>query len=150
MSPSGDMPTSEAREESFTLANIVPQNRDLNEHLWAGIESAVRGLAQRYGAVYVVNGPMFDRAAPPRLHARVAVPSAIYKAVLVPGVGAAACLAPKAPGHRYETLSVDELIQRAELDPFPGEQHTEKRAMIGLPAPRTPHRHARRWSRHDA
>nr|WP_277981558.1 DNA/RNA non-specific endonuclease [Sphingomonas phyllosphaerae] len=99
MSPSGDMPSPEAREESFTLANIVPQDRDLNEHLWAGIEGAVRGLARRYGAVYVVTGQVFDRAAPLRLHDRVALPSAIYKAVLVPGVGAAAYLAPNAPGH---------------------------------------------------
>ncbi|MBB3346042.1 DNA/RNA non-specific endonuclease [Sphingomonas sp. BK069] len=149
MSPSGDMPTPEAREESFTLANIVPQDRDLNEHLWAGIEGAVRGLARRYGAVYVVSGPVFDRAAPPRLHDRVAVPSAIYKAVLVPGVGAAAYLAPNAPGYRYETLSVEELAERVGIDPFPGEPAKEKRAVIELPAPRTPHRHARHRSRHD-
>lgn len=149
MSPSGDMPTPEAREESFTLANIVPQDRDMNEHLWAGIEGTVRGLARRYGAVYVVTGPLFDRAAPPRLHDRVAVPSAIYKAVLVPGVGAAAYVAPNAPGDRYETVSVGELTQRAGVDPFPGEPAEEKRAMIELPATRTTHRHARRWSRHD-
>lgn len=134
MSPSGDMPTPEAREESFTLANIVPQDRDLNEHLWAEIEGAVRGLARHYGAAYVVTDPLFDRAAPPRLHDRVAVPSAIYKAVLVPGVGAAVYLAPNAPGHRYETLSVGELTQRVGVDPFPSEEAAERQIAIKLPS----------------
>lgn len=136
MSPSGDMPSPEAREESFTLANIVPQDRDMNEHLWAGIEGAVCGLARRYGTVFVVTGPVFDRAAPSRLHDRVAVPSAIYKAVLVPGVGAAAYLAPNAPGQRCDTLSVDELAERTGIDPFPGEPAKEKKTAIELSMPR--------------
>ena len=38
MAPAGDMPTDAAQAQSFTLANIVPQNRELNRGLWAAIE----------------------------------------------------------------------------------------------------------------
>lgn len=40
MSPAGDRWNGEAMAESFTAANIVPQNRNNNEHLWARTESA--------------------------------------------------------------------------------------------------------------
>lgn len=144
MSPSGDMPTPEAREESFTLANIVPQDRDLNEHLWADIEGAVRRLARDEGTVYVVTGPVFDGAALPTLHGRVAIPSGIYKAVLVPGRGAAAYLAPNTPGHHVDVISIARLIELTGVDPFPGVAPQLEATTIELPRPRGAHRRARR------
>ena len=42
MAPSGDMPDRQAQQESFSLANIVPQNPDNNRDLWSDIEAAVR------------------------------------------------------------------------------------------------------------
>ena len=42
MAPSGDMPDRQAQQESFTLANIVPQNPNNNRDLWSDIEAAVR------------------------------------------------------------------------------------------------------------
>src|SRR4051794_2404321 len=47
VAPSGDMPTPEAQAESFSLANMVPQDAGSNRCLWEGIESAVRDLATR-------------------------------------------------------------------------------------------------------
>ena len=44
LTPSGDMPTPQAQSESFTLANVVPQNSTLNRGLWENIEVAVRDL----------------------------------------------------------------------------------------------------------
>ncbi len=39
MAPNGDMSTPEAQGESFSLANMVPQDPCNNEVLWEGIES---------------------------------------------------------------------------------------------------------------
>ncbi len=49
MTPSGDMPDPRAQQQSFSLANIVPQAAVLNRGVWAGIETAVRDLAVRQG-----------------------------------------------------------------------------------------------------
>lgn len=143
MSPSGDMPTPEAREESFKLANIMPQDRDMNEHLWADIEGAttgaVRHLARDEGTVYVVTGPVFNGAELPTLHGRVAVPSGIYKAVLVPGRGAAAYVAPNEPGRRVQVISIAQLSVLTGIDPFPGAPPQLKATAIELPSPRAAH-----------
>jgi endonuclease G len=57
MTPSGDMPDANAQQQSFSLANVVPQTAALNRNVWEGIESAVRHLADRQGGLYVVTGP---------------------------------------------------------------------------------------------
>jgi len=49
MSPNHDMPTPSAQGESFSLANIVPQAPKINQNLWEGIESAVRGTVESGG-----------------------------------------------------------------------------------------------------
>jgi endonuclease G len=59
MTPSGDMPNATAQEQSFSLANVVPQTAQLNRGIWEGIETAVRNLAVREGEVYLVTGPAF-------------------------------------------------------------------------------------------
>ena len=46
-------------EQAFSLANIVPQNRNSNRGLWERIERAVRSLAARDGELFVVTGPIF-------------------------------------------------------------------------------------------
>jgi endonuclease G len=51
MSPSGDMPTENAQHESFSLANMIPQNPKNNQILWEGIEEATRALAETDGEV---------------------------------------------------------------------------------------------------
>ena len=59
MTPSGDMPDEHAQQQTFSLANMVPQTAALNRGVWEGIESAVRDLAVRQGELYVVTGPVF-------------------------------------------------------------------------------------------
>ncbi len=56
MAPSGDMPDAQSQQQTFSLANMVPQTPELNRGVWAGIEMAVRHLAQRRGELYVVTG----------------------------------------------------------------------------------------------
>lgn len=99
LAPSGDMPDSEAQQESFSLANIVPQAPELNRGLWEGAESAVRTLAVRRGEIYVVTGPVFEGAQVRALNGRVLIPTSVFKAVLDPRLRrAGAYLAPNVEG----------------------------------------------------
>lgn len=82
MAPAGDMPTAQAMAQSFSLANMVPQNQKQNSGPWSQIEKATRQYASRaQGDVYVITGPVFA-SNPPTIGAnRVAVPSHIFKLV---------------------------------------------------------------------
>jgi endonuclease G, mitochondrial len=76
MSPNGDMSNEIAQKESFSLANIVPQNPCHNESLWEGIETAVRELALET-EIFVVTGPAFLGDEIQTLDQRVFVPTNI-------------------------------------------------------------------------
>lgn len=81
LAPAADMHTPEAMAQSFSLANMVPQDQRHNGGPWAKIESDTRKYIMRaQGDVYVFTGPayggsMVDRAG------RVAVPTHLFKAV---------------------------------------------------------------------
>ena len=61
MAPAGDMPNALAMEQSFTLANMVPQAPEHNRGVWAkSVEAATRKYAAgATGDVYVITGPVF-------------------------------------------------------------------------------------------
>lgn len=134
MAPSGDMPTQAAQQESFSLANIVPQDEVLNRYLWAKVESAVRDLAVREGVVFVVTGPIFDRASGEERGAgRVRVPSGVFKAVLVPGKGAAAYVAENDDTPELRYVSLGQLQDLAGVDAFPSASRGTKVHRLWLP-----------------
>lgn len=136
MSPSGDMATPSSQEESFSLANMIPQNGNNNQHLWVGIEEATRHLAATEGEVYVVTGPLFEGTALERINGRVLVPTAIFKAIYVPSTGlAGAYVTPNAPGMAYSTLSIAELERRSGINLFPSLAASIKSAKMVLPVP---------------
>lgn len=82
MAPAADMPTPAAMSQSFSLANMVPQNQKQNAGPWSKIEQDTRRYALRAkGDVYVITGPVF---APNSLvigSNRVRVPTHIFKLV---------------------------------------------------------------------
>ena len=136
MAPSGDMPDATSQHESFSLANIVPQDRDNNEGLWAGIEAAARRLAARDGELYVVTGPVFAGASLQRLHGRVLVPTSLYKAVYDPLTGqAGAYLVPNAPGKAWQAIPLARLTELAGIDAFPGLPAAVREHAMALPSP---------------
>lgn len=111
MSPNGDMPDRESQHESFALTNMVPQDPNNNRHLWAGIETTTRNMAEQASEAYVVTGPAFLGNVNRIGH--VAVPNYLWKAVYLPRVGgqggsAAAWIAPNAAGKLYEVVSIDD------------------------------------------
>jgi endonuclease G len=136
MTPSGDMPDPHAQQQSFSLANIVPQAPTLNRGVWEGIESAVRQLATRRGELYVVSGPAFQGSQLQSLKGRVLVPTATWKAVYDPqGPGTAAYLCTNVIRSTCTTLSIAALVLTTGVDPFPGVPDGIKQTAMRLPPP---------------
>lgn len=137
MAPSGDMPDAAGQRESFTLANMIPQDPDNNRRLWAGVESAVRDLAVREGEVFVITGPLFQGSTVKSLKGRVAVPTDVFKAVYFPRKGiAAAYLAPNDSSLAYKVVALSELEWLVGFDLFPGLPANVKGYRAKLPEPK--------------
>jgi endonuclease G len=119
MAPSGDMGRAEDDYESFSLANMVPQDGPLNRNGWADLETYVRDLTGKLGETYVVTGPAFEGGRLRRLNGRVLVPSHVWKAVYVPGQGAGAWIVSNDRRRQWEVVSIATLAARIGIDPFP-------------------------------
>lgn len=138
MAPAGDMPTGAAQAQSFSLANVVPQDRGLNRGLWSAIEEDVRRLATRRGALFIVTGPIYSGDAVPSINGRVLVPTQLFKALYDPASGeAGAYLVPNRPGADWRGISLAELRDLSGLDVFPGLPDTAKTRATDLPEPRS-------------
>lgn len=136
LAPSGDMPNDRAQQESFSLANIVPQAPQLNRILWEGMESAIRTLTLSRGELYVVTGPIFEGAELKALNGRVVIPTHIFKAVLDPWrrqAGAYVALNVNDPDWRV--VSIAELQRLTGFDVFPTLPAHAKLTALRLPAP---------------
>lgn len=137
MAPSADMPDRDAQRESFTLANMVPQDAENNRHVWAGIEGAVRKMAQQEGALYVITGPAFIGATVQKV-GNVLVPSHLYKAVYSPARKAgAAWFVENAAGAYYQTMTLAQLEATIGIDLMPSLSQQQKQIMLRLPRVKT-------------
>ena len=94
MAPAADMDSPDAMAQSFSLANMVPQDQTQNAGAWSRIEQDTRKYVMRaQGDVFVFTGPVYDMGekADNSLRTigdgRVAVPDAIYKLVYDPAIG---------------------------------------------------------------
>ncbi|GEP01821.1 DNA/RNA non-specific endonuclease [Methylobacterium haplocladii] len=136
MAPAADMPTPEAQAQSFSLANIVPQDRTANRNVWSGIEERVRRLAIRRGELFVVTGPIFSGTAARAINGRVLVPTQIYKAIYDPARGeAAAYLAGNDATGEWHAVSIAALKEAVGIDVFPGLPDAAKAKAMSLPEP---------------
>lgn len=137
MSPAADMVSREDQNESFSLANMVPQDATLNRGAWADLEGTTRGFAKSYGDVYVVTGPVFSGDKLQRVGGRVFVPTFIYKAVYIPKAGqGSAWWADNATGV-VSVISLSELKARSGIDAFPTLPQNVKDLQVNLPLPHT-------------
>ncbi|MES2128183.1 MAG: DNA/RNA non-specific endonuclease [Pseudomonadota bacterium] len=133
MAPNGDMPDRETQHESFTLANMVPQDAENNRHLWAGIEGAVRGMAKKDGELYVVTGPAFIGGSLQKV-GHVLVPTHLYKAVYSPRQNAGAAWFVENKGDaEVQTISITELEGKIGINLMPALSAQQKQAMLRLP-----------------
>ena len=123
MAPAGDMPTAQAMAQSFSLANMVPQNQKQNSGPWSQIEKATRQYAARaQGDVYVITGPVFANDAPAIGPGQVRVPSHLFKLVYDSSTGKAwAHWQPNDETARAtEPISYEALRQRVGMELLPG------------------------------
>lgn len=126
MAPAGDMGTPEAKAQSFSLANMVPQDPKQNGGPWAKIEEDTRKYVMRaQGDVYVITGPVFEPGAKTIGPGRVAVPSHVFKLVYDPATG-------KSWAHWQENspnaqvgrpISYAEVVERTRVELLPGLRH---------------------------
>jgi len=73
----------EAQRETFLLTNIIPQRPDLNREVWEQLETVEsETYGNRYGTIYVIDGPVYDRSSTETLAGGEAVPSACYKIIV--------------------------------------------------------------------
>ncbi len=133
MAPNGDMPDRRSQHESFTLANMVPQDGDNNRHVWAGIEGAVRKLAEKEGDLYVLTGPAFLGG---NLHkiGNVLVPSHLYKVVYSPRqrAGAAYYIENKSTDE-VQLLTIAQLESTIGINLLPSLSTKQKEVLLRLP-----------------
>jgi len=85
MAPKADMKWStEAYEQSYYLTNICPQNRKFNAGDWAATERMGRRIAQQYGSVYIVCGPIVgDNVNGSLSEKHIIIPDKFFKAFLI-------------------------------------------------------------------
>jgi endonuclease G len=133
MAPSDDMPDPESQRDSFSLANIVPQNHENNTRMWGQIERAVRKMAQKEGDLYVVTGPAFLGSDLGKV-GNVLVPSHLYKLVYSPRQKAGAAWFVENTADAGPTVvSIPELEQKIGINLLPALSEDEKARMLHLP-----------------
>lgn len=82
MAPAANMATPEAMAQSFSLANMVPQDQRHNAGAWSSIEQNTRKYVLRAeGDVYVFTGPVYGPRAKTIGAGKVAVPTQLFKVV---------------------------------------------------------------------
>lgn len=122
MAPAADMATEEAMAQCFSLANMVPQYPVNNRKAWAGIEKATRHYVMRAtGDVYVITGPVFDKA-PPTIGAdHVWVPQHLFKLVYDPSTHRAWVhwLDNTNEARAGKPISYEELVKRTGIEFLP-------------------------------
>jgi len=122
MAPAGDMGTAHAKAQSFSLANMAPQEAQLNHGVWNDIEQDTRRYVQRARAgVYIFTGPVYSNADDTIGAGQVQVPQYFYKLVYDPSNGRSwAHWQANAPwGQMAEPIGYEELVRRTGIEFVP-------------------------------
>lgn len=83
LTPSADLATARSEYESFSLANIIPQDSTMNRGAWAQVEKATRKYVMRAQSdVYVITGVLFNNRS--KIINGIYIPSHVWKGVFDP------------------------------------------------------------------
>lgn len=134
LAPNADMATVEQQYDSFSLANIVPQNPLQNRQVWRKLETNTRYLAIQHGEVYVITGTAFSTNPVKLLKNRVFIPSHLFKIIYIPSINQAIVYyAPNDDSQFVETISLAELNQRIHFDVMPTLPDDVKNQIVATP-----------------
>lgn len=134
LAPNADMATREQQYDSFSLANIIPQQPDNNRGIWRELESQARLLTMRYGEVYVVSGTAYLTQPSKSLRGRVLVPSHLYKVIYVPTLQQAGVyFLPNDDSQRVEVISLAVLNKRVGIVVMPSLANNIQAKAMALP-----------------
>lgn len=143
LSPNGDMANVSQQFDSFSLANIAPQNGTHNRGLWQEIERDTRNLTLKYGELYVVTGVVFQGRQVAQIGDGVLVPSHFFKAVYVPGINRAGVYyTPNDDSGKIEHISLAELSERTGVNAMPSLSPQVQSVAFNLPAASDPKQQA--------
>jgi endonuclease G len=144
MSPNKDQANASDQADSFSLANIVPQSRHINQNLWEGVEASVRSYVMNGHSIYVITGPIFEGSTLSRLNGRILVPSHVFKAIYDPQTHAAgayiATNEKDSTTSDFESSSIAALERRIGIRLFPAMSDSIREHCMDLPTP-MPHGH---------
>lgn len=143
MCPAGEQKWSaKAMHDCFVMANMCPQNHDLNTGAWNTLEEMERSWAKRDSAIVIVAGPIYDGTETETIgRAKVRVPSAFFKVLLAPYATPMRAIGFVYPNMRCEgnmqsySASVDEVEEMTGLDFFsalPDEIENDIEASVSL------------------
>ena len=133
MSPNGDMGSRAQQFDSFSLANIIPQDRYHNQNPWRLLEEATRELVKQEGEAYVITGAAF-RGNSIRKIGNVLVPSDVYKVVYFPKRKAAGVyFSPNDASSQVNVISLAELNAQIGLDLLPSLPDSVKQQRVDMP-----------------
>lgn len=136
LAPNADMATQSQQYDSFSLANIIPQNPDNNRGIWRKLESQTRLLALKYDEVYVVSGTAYLGKRSKTLNGRVLVPSHLYKAIYMPKKQQAAVyFVPNDDSEQVDVISLATLAQRIGMNVMPSLPSSVQTQAFDLPIP---------------
>lgn len=138
MAPNADMPTKAAQNDSFSLANMVPQAPKNNQQVWRELEEATRAIVTKQKQdVYVVTGPVFSAKKLKTIGRGVIVPTATYKAIYMPKTGAAGVYYAdntlKSTAPKVQVISICALEDLTGINIFPQLTEDQKRNTYNLP-----------------
>lgn len=125
--PAADQKWSEeAMNDCFVMANMCPQNSELNSGAWNTLENKERQWAKRDSALMIIAGPLYDVNDTETIgQAKVRVPGAFFKVLLAPYIEnprGIAFVYPNmpSPGNMQDyAMSIDELEKLTGFDFFP-------------------------------
>ncbi len=138
MTPSADMGSEKAMYDSFSLANIVPQDGKSNRGIWSDLEGATRHIANKEGGVFVITGPLFQGSDIKAIGKNnVLVPTQVYKVIYSPKQQKGAVyIVNNLPEDTYKVISISELEKLSGISYFPKLSDAQKSQLLELPVPR--------------
>lgn len=120
LTPAGDAGSIDAQNETFTMANMVPQSPENNRVVWRSVERQVHDAASRLPDgqyLYVVTGVLFGEN---KLKGKIGIPEYMFKAIYSPSTcHVGVYVAPNNDSLTISAMSLRSFENMAKIDPFP-------------------------------